>query len=409
VDFEPLSPERPQPAVVYVGSELYGSGETRATLDKNPVTAQQNSLVLPLVEPRGYAANETFSLTYEGAILREPLVSGFFDAVGGRLDDVAANFCNRGVYSVELMREYAAERFGLDGEALETFARQHADYVQITSGFPGKKDNYWRARAGVCSLDSCENLFGEPDARELSPLRDLRILEAYQDYLVVEPREYANEEARAELAAQIDCCFPAGASYTIRAAEQWVLTGSASGFRHDVVAREQADGSFRCERDCDPRKKYYQSRVFEVSRAPGTSCPETAETDVCPVGEANDSDCFAPNAAGCGAPACVYDPESAAGHVVPGGEGSACILDSLNARFVVYRGANPSLRNMVFSWQVTGGFTPLAMSLTTEASSVVPQSMLYLPELQHLAVVDASTLGLALFSLDSLRLERPFY
>ena len=94
---------------------------------------------------------------------------------------------------------------------------------------------------------------------------------------------------RARIADEIDCCFPAGSRYTIRAAEQWVLDGSVSGVRHDVVAREQPDGRFRCERDCDPRKKFYESRVFELSRDPDSSCPqsELAEEGVCTVGLAD--------------------------------------------------------------------------------------------------------------------------
>ncbi len=64
---------------------------------------------------------------------------------------------------------------------------------------------------------------------------------------------------------------------------------------------------------------------------------------------------------------------------------------------------------MAFSWQVTGGFIPLSLSLTSQASNVLPRSMLYLPELQHLAVVDSATLGLALFSMDSLRVEATFF
>lgn len=404
VDFEPLG-AKAQPAQVYVGSVLYGPESVGTLLNKDPLTADQSSLVLPLAEPRGYAANENFTLTYEGPIM-DPRQSGFVDALGGRLDDGSANFCDRGVYSVELMRDYAAERFGLEGEALETFARQHADYVQITADFPDEDDYYWRTeRAAICSRDACEARFGEADARQLSPLRDLRILEAYQDHLIVEPREYSSEEERDELAAQIDCCFPAGAAYTIRTSEQWTLIGSQSGFRHDVTARKLSDGRFRCERDCNPRKKYYQSRVFEISRDPRSECPE--EFEVCPVGVAEEEDCKAPNAAGCGEPVCLFDPER--GPVEPGSPGDACILDSLNARLVVYRGADPSQRGMVFSWQVTGGFTPLAMTLMSDASSVLPQSMLYLPELQRLAVVDASTLGLVLFSLDSLRTEAAFY
>jgi hypothetical protein len=64
---------------------------------------------------------------------------------------------------------------------------------------------------------------------------------------------------------------------------------------------------------------------------------------------------------------------------------------------------------MTFNWQTAGGFFPLVLSLTSQAQSVLPQSMLYLPELQDLAVVDASTLGLTIISLDSLRVEAAFY
>jgi hypothetical protein len=74
---------------------------------------------------------------------------------------------------------------------------------------------------------------------------------------------------------------------------------------------------------------------------------------------------------------------------------------------VVYRGAGPSVRGMAFTWQTTGGFTPLTMSLATQTSAVNPQSIGYIPDPGYLTVVDGSTLGLTLFDLNSLGIVAP--
>jgi len=93
--------------------------------------------------------------------------------------------------------------------------------------------------------------------------------------------------------------------------------------------------------------------------------------------------------------------------VQPGGAGSACIFENLTSRFAVYQGAKPSTRGMAFAWQTTGGFTPLSMSLATQTSAVNPQAIDFIPELNLLAVIDGSTLGLTLFDLDSLGISLP--
>jgi hypothetical protein len=65
------------------------------------------------------------------------------------------------------------------------------------------------------------------------------------------------------------------------------------------------------------------------------------------------------------------------GAVEPTGDGHQCIFDDLTARFVVYRAHRASTRGMSFSWQTTGGFTPLTMTLGTQAP--LPTSLSYLP------------------------------
>ena len=394
---EPIRPE------VIVGSGLYRPDLSGSELPVDPNLALQNSLVLPWVEPRAYLPGDTYRLMYEGAIMGE-LPSGFVelssdDAAGDWISDPSGYYCDRGVYDPALMREYGAEELGLEGETLDVFASSHADYVQVTGDFPSEDSrDYWRSeRASACgSREVCEQTFGPHDTDTLDPNRDFLIEEAYQDRLRVVPRHAETDEERARIMELAECCFPGGLEYTIRAANQWVLTTNGTGFRHDVVARatQTPDGlRYRCARDCSPKKKLFKSRAFEISSS--DECVAEEEEPVCSVGRSRRAD------------PCVY-PAAEGGGVQLGGPGSACIFENLTSRFAVYRGLVPSSRGMMFTWQTSGGFSALAASIVSRQSAPSPQSLAYVPELQRIAVVDAATLGLSLISLDTLRLEDPW-
>jgi hypothetical protein len=103
--------------------------------------------------------------------------------------------------------------------------------------------------------------------------------------------------------------------------------------------------------------------------------------------------------------ACVYD--QALGAVPLDAPAAKCIFDGLNARFALYRGRAASERDQGFSWQTTGGFAPLVMSLASISTAVSPQSIQFLPQSEQLAVVDGSSQGLSLFSLDTFTVVRP--
>jgi hypothetical protein len=193
----------------------------------------------------------------------------------------------------------------------------------------------------------------------------------------------------------LECCFPGGVKYTLRSANQWILTSNATGFRHDVVARatETPEGiRYRCQRDCSPGKRLFRGRVFEISTT--DECAVEEGEPVCGVGRRRAAD------------PCVYSTEN--GGVTLGGPASACIFENLTSRFAVYRGIAPSSRGMQFTWQTAGGFAALAASIVPRQGQVSPQSLLYVPEIQRIAVVDAAQLGLSLISLDTLRLEEPW-
>jgi len=358
----------PQPAMVYVGTTLHVHMDgAENPLEVDPRTAEHSSLALPLAEPRSYLLDDDLSLVFEGPVVL-PRPVGRFEPSGVALVDSDATFCDRGVEDVDLARDHGVQ-MGLSGAELEAFAVAHADYVQITATLFKEEDSWWQSgqQGSTCGggrgRDACEDVFGDvSDTGEFDRNRDFRILAAFQDRLVIEPvQSDGNAPARLALLA---CCFPSLHSYQIRAANQWVLRGSSSGFRHNVrTVREEESGAevFRCRRDCNPRRKLSQARAFEITGGDGTC--ETLQ---------------------------------------PVPPGDPRVFENLTARFAVYQGCAPSERDMTFSWTTVGSFRPLLLNLATTTTNVLPQSMLFVPQIGQLAVVDAASLGLTFMSLDTL-------
>jgi hypothetical protein len=421
VDFPNPDPQvsTPIPAQVNVSTQVYAhcparqvddppepppcdSASQALAIDPRGMVVQ-NSLTLPLAEPRSYAQDESLTLTFEGRVFDERS-SAFLqidssDATVGAVNDPDANFCAAGVTDSDTILP-AAESLGIPAARRAAWAAAHADYVQITGDFPPSDNSYWRVGEGRnCAAylnsdggdrDACAAEFGNIDMPAvLKATRDLSITSAYYDHLNVKPRGCTSADDCAAKMQQLSCCFPSGTAYTVRASQQWLLTGTAG--LHDLAAG--AGGRCVHTASCDPRKRYFGSRAFEV-------CDPTNDPDkLCTVSEPS---------VGCVAGTVTSNQLTTADFpVTPGGPASACIFENLTARFVVYRGAQASTRGMTFSWQTTGGFVPLSMSLATQSSAVNPQSMAYLPELGYLAVIDGSTLGLSLFDLDSLGVVSP--
>jgi hypothetical protein len=179
---------------------------------------------------------------------------------------------------------------------------------------------------------------------------------------------------------------------------------------------ESKEEVFRCDLDCDPRKTYWNSRVFEVAADPsafpaGTDCTAFG----CAVGLAQEGDACRydpcdPALAGCQRDGSLRLPgtKDAEGNDIADHGATSCIFSGLNARFVVYRGLSPSVRGMEFRWQTVGGFRTLVTSLEAVSIAVLPQHVEYVPELQRIAIIDGAQLGLSLVSLDSLRVEDPW-
>ncbi len=395
-------------ADIYVGSTRYSTDQQAADvapIDPSGRVSDQlqslNSVVLPPLEPRSYAPEDTVTVTYEGSLFSIARPAGFLETHVGelqaKLSDSSLSYCGAGVSDVETMADYAARDLGLskDPAAAAAFAETHADFVQLTSAVPPADDPYWRH--AIVSRSACLTLFGAADADPLPGARDFLVRNAFADHLVLESRGAAApwELDRNSKAADVRRCFPTALTYRVRAGNHWILLHGSSGFKHDIIAG--ADG--HCERSCDPLRKWSRGRVFEISS--NADCraidPERDPLDL-RVGCAAD-----------GEVACAYDPGAPGSSrgVQIGDLAWKCVFNGLNDRFALYRGRLASPRDAVFTWRTTGGFRPLLMSLTPISTVVAPQSIQFLRQPEQLAVVDGASQGLSLFSLDSFSVVRP--
>jgi len=415
------------PAQVNVGSQLYancakkGAGqpppcddESISSLATDPGDDNApNSLTLPLMEPRSYSGDQTLQLVYEGPLF-PARNSGFLQVADGDsqgiLQDRDANFCGAGVEDSDTIRERGVA-LKIPQSSLDAWSQAHADYVQITGDFPAADDQYWAQGQGtqcaakinamkstVPGRDACVGKFGNIDNPAiLNTKRNLSILKAATGELTVTPQGCTGKNCIDTL-DQLDCCFPAGTAYTVRASNQWLVIGGGVGI-HDIGV---GPGN-RCVHtaSCDARKELYGQRVFEVCDPKVPFETHTDEENKVVV----DSYCEANNPK-VGCVAGVDSTGKTQLPVQPNGEASQCIFENLTSRFVVYRGEQVNVPNMAFTWQTSGGFVPQSISLLPLTSAASPQSLGYLPEQGWLAVVD-STVGLALFDLNSLGVVLP--
>jgi hypothetical protein len=435
---------------VYVGTTLYAPANASGVLRVDPNDSNDvNSLALPLYEPRSYVpGNEHVDVSYEGRVFSGDKPSGFIaesteppDADGNLiflLNDSTAFFCDNGVYDPNAMATYANAELGLKGDADKLtgaagdFGKNHGDYVQITGDFPDLLDPYWASAPH--DRGYCNNKFGPVQrtgtndlSSELQPTRDLTIVSAYQDHLVVKPRVPVNwtsadcpaDPAELELVPpserycpptpqDYETCFPAGVRYTVRGENQWVLLSSSPQATRDVIA--DPANQYRCIRDCDPRKRYFRNRVFEIGAACGPK-EDCSNISVGPVTAVDGPCAYDPIVTDPDTGAPVTNPNT--GKPVTQGikldsPGAVCIFENLTARFAVYRGVAPSVRGMHFSWDTTSGYYPLAASLSAISQSVLPQRVHYMPEYQSFGVVDGASLGFSIIRLDTLQLSQPW-
>jgi hypothetical protein len=432
-----------------------------SNMNFTPVTGtlgNASSLPVPAVrfsfEDPTVTQNQDWTVTYEGTI---PVTTGTeadFASTPGlpvpyttlTLTVASQNLCAFGIEDWSIGQARAAQvQSALAAAGLPqppALPQWTADYVQIIDDVPPQYDPYWYvAPPGTGSTfiddageptdncwagtpfdapsatyyndryEACYQTFG-PSAEDKSfYARDLPILSAYSDHLVVgrfgwpdgQTEEtgnrtvVANDPVSSPLPLRIaTCCFHRQAAFQVRTGGEWVSNGSSLGLLHHVVTNP-ATG--QCMLSCNPNDVLLNARSFDI---PYGTPAAGGKTVICtPPG--------APFPAGQVAP--VVDRNS--------------ILAMRNPMFsyVTWSGCSTApidtalgqhtftARDLSWHFSVRGGFSPVTMSLTGGANTTVsPQSMLFIDPLGQIAVVDGSLQGLVIFDLNSLAMSHsPFF
>jgi hypothetical protein len=300
----------------------------------------------------------------------------------------------------------------LDGAAddeLDDFSKRHGDYVEITSELLDDEDPYWtRAPGRSCGSEYqsggaslrgrsvCELFFGTAELPDRH--RELAVVSAFSDRLLVEPRHFDSRAERDAVLDLVECCFPSGVEFRVRAGQQWVVR-QAGVLRHAIETNLE---TLACEQSCSPLRRRLTGRVFELScDGPDCDTGSDAQPAIGPSSFVGRPDVDESIAEESRSSACVLDAHPVGG-VQPNGPGSECIFDGLSARFAIYRGQLPSERGMRFSWTTVGGFAPLSVDLFAAAdyrTTTMPEKIVYVPAINRLAIADGGSTGLFFVSL----------
>ncbi len=314
----------------------------------DPKSSEQNIVLFDYREPRVHYEQSWWAV-YEGALPG-------FDGHVGRMDpatdaDGNTTFWDPGAFFCDRgVHDLDAARIVAQNrgvEAVEDWAHSHVDVLEITSGFLDENDPYWPSVADRCTLFQCRETFGLPTNPK--PARDFPIVAGYQDRLVV-----------SGVTDFVRCCFPFLPTYTVRGSSQWVVTGSGSGFLHAVVP-DPSTG--RCIDTCDPSRSLYGGRAYELD----------PKTDPIPTFDA---------------PSAFRNPLM---------------------QFVIWKGTEPSQRDMNFAFTTLNGFYPVLVNLASTSSYIQPASMRYVPQIGQLAVADGAAQGLILVNVGSMTVSATYF
>ncbi len=404
-------------ARVFVGATEYSNdAKSLDRLRLDPSLAQRNSLVLPFVEPRAYSGTSINTVTFEGPV-RGAATAQFEVVSAEELSSAAssdgplgvfsgglnAGFCTAGIEDLPAMRLRGQTLLSEAADStLDAFAVQHADYVEVTAELLDSDDRYWDSKPGSqCGAayqsqaqrlgghNACQLFFGTAELPDRH--RELRIVRAYDDRLVVEPRVLGTTGERDATLDMVQCCFPGGVEFQVRASDQWVMHTNGR-MPHPIEINPQ---TLACQRSCDPLISGRNGRIFEIS-CDGDACSQNAESEPS-IGPSD----FASTDGVEGEPsrralACVLQSHPEGG-VQPGAEGAECIFEGLTARFAVYRGTNPSVRGMQFGWTAVGGFRAMAIDLygvNRSHPTAMPEKLVYVPQVNRLVIADGDATGL---------------
>lgn len=321
---------------VSIGSERLEVGADGRLVDD----PDKHVALVQLENPRAHTADQFWTVTYEG---RLPALTGrkgrldLLEQPTDRLVDPSARFCDGGVMS----KEAARAQLALEGETSDAAARALADYVEIATELLERDDVYWDT--ATCTYDDCNAFFGTK--LQPSPERDMKILEAYQDVLLIEPPGSPD---------RVTCCFPGVIDYDVRVGSQWAVVGTASGLLHKVIA-DPASGV--CRPSCESDLARISGRV--------RSSPEPVVVE--------------------GSPYAFASP------------------------FLKFGIVGTPEKDASFRFSTQGAFLPLSIPLQPDGATVLPQSILPVTPLGAILVADGLFEGLMVVDVATVTLSARYF
>lgn len=407
--------------------------------------------------------NQNWAVTYEGVL--PTTASGFVADLDTsadtslqtmRLYASGAQLCLAGIEDADfanariaqLQRELAS--VGLP-PAQSDLAQWTADYVELTDDLLPPSDPYWGLAAddggvpetgdaqaggaeggaiapvrndcwgglasasGPARFNACNEAFGSTggDGGTFNPdlylARDFPILTATSDWLQVArfgwydkdplgnavPEQTTNRvivpasDANPTFLNFARCCFHHQSGFKVRAGGEWLAAGSASGMLHHV----RPDTSGRCVQSTDPRLALLNARAFDIPWAKPDSCTPAGQP---PRPFFRDS------------PLAMRNPMFS--YVMWSGCGAFQGSDGGTVPFPGFGDHTLSQRDEVWRFAVSGSTAPVSISLAQSGTTAVsPQSMLFIPSLQQLAVVDGEAEGLILLDLNIVAFAHAYY
>ena len=256
--------------------------------------------------PFGYA-QETWTVTFEGALAGFGGSGGTLDLGGNVFKDPGGNFCERGVEAfdgdpfvhndvVQITDDVCLDSTSVDNLASHTLCDSHATFADKTP----------------VTHDGCVARFGlSTDASGVNTLdirRDLIIGKAFDDHVEVAQHYEVDPSTRVATLVpgyptDVEKCFPGLVRYVVRARNAWTVLGSATGFLHRVVQNKNlptpdpALDPTQCVID-KSKPIVYAGRVREIPGTAGTGTDPTLPdghttqidlsdvTQVCPTKDA---------------------------------------------------------------------------------------------------------------------------
>ncbi len=380
--------------------------------------------------------DQNWTVDYEGKLVSFTNILGNLAMAGEGLSsqapaywtlfvsDPGGEICSKGVEDWAVGQQRAATFLAANTQAglrpPENIDRWIGDYIQVADDLLPSGDPYWSsdpqadeqddcwagfngstADGGVTPpltdptdrYNTCLNIFDW--AANQSVARDFPIVQAFDDGLVITRFNYPGsttfpvtpstsnrqttppDVTNVPALKQLRCCFHGQVTFNVRAGGEWVTTGSASGFFHRMTVDPVTN---RCVTSCDPQKALLNARAIGIAAgATPTSTTSFIPDRDSPLAMRNPSFSFFIEHPW------VPDPNISAVQPVDGG-----------IPLVVARPA----RDFVWQFGLKGQLNPLTINLAASNSSVSPQSMLFIPSLGQLAVVDGSQAGQGLILID---------